>query len=180
MPKLSTNVVFQNAWVVADLDAALEHWTQVMGVGPFYFMDWESDDGFTYRGAPGHLKMRVCWAQAGDVQIELIDVRSDAPNVYRDLVPAGETRFHHVCFWSRDYDGDIAAMEAAGFPLAMAPGEAAARFAYFDSSAVNNQMIEILEHDEGMAGLFGAIAEIGRSWDGSRPVREFAELMQAG
>lgn len=176
MLKLSTNVVFQNAWVVGDPDAAIDYWTRLMGVGPFYGMEWESGEGFTYRGAPGHLKMKVYWAQAGDVQIELIDVLSDGPNVYRDLVPAGETRFHHVCFWSDDYERDIAAMEAAGYPLAMAPGDVPTRFAYFDSSAANNQMIEILERDEGIAGTFAKIAEIGAKWDGERPVRRFEEL----
>mgnify|MGYP006279974023 FL=1 len=176
MLKLSTNVVFQNAWVVGDLDAALDYWTGLMGVGPFFGMEWTSGDGFRYRGAPGRLDMQVFWAQAGDVQIELIDVRSEEPNVYRDLVPAGETRFHHVCFWSEDYERDIAAMEAAGYPLAMAPGDAPTRFAYFDCAAEHHQMIEILERDEAIAGTFAKIAEIGRHWDGTRPVRRFEEL----
>lgn len=176
-PQLSTATVFQNAWVVADFDAAVAHWTEHFGVGPFYVMDYESSPSLEYRGAPGNLRMQVAWAQAGDVQIELINPISPEPNVYRDLVPAGQTRFHHVCFWSADYDADLAAMAAAGYPAAMASGPANARFAYFDTSAVNGHMIEILEVEPGMQGLFSRVAEASRGWDGERPLRAFAELL---
>ena len=175
-PRLSTNQIFQSAWVVADFEAAAEQWASLYGVGPFYVMDFESGPELRYRGQPGVLQMQVAWAQAGDVQVELINPVSTEPNVYRDLVPAGETRFHHVCYWSRDYDQDLAAMNAAGFVTAMASGPANARFAYFDTSAVNGHMIEILEVDPGIQGLFAKVSYAAREWDGSRLLRPFAEL----
>lgn len=175
--QLTTSDVFQSAWVVDDFDAAIAHWTGTMGVGPFYVMHYESGPDLEYRGAPGTLRMRVGWAQAGDTQIELIEPLSDAPNVYRDLVPAGRTRFHHVCLWSTDLEADRAAMAAAGFDAAMLSGPGATRFAYFDTSEVNGHMIELLERNPGIEALFAAIRAAAEDWDGQRPVREFAELV---
>ena len=176
MERLSSNLVFQNAWVVADFDQAVDYWTSTLGVGPFFVLDYVAGPELTYRGAPGALKMRVAWAQAGDVQVELIDPVSSAPNVYRDLVPAGQTRFHHVCLWSDDMDADLAAMAQAGFPLAMSSGPGAARFAYFDTSAANGHMVEILERGDGIVAMFDRVKASARSWDGKNPVRAFAEL----
>ena len=31
--------VCQNGYVVRDIEAALKHWTEVLGVGPFYYID---------------------------------------------------------------------------------------------------------------------------------------------
>lgn len=31
--------VRQNGYVVRDMDAALRHWTEVLGVGPFYYIE---------------------------------------------------------------------------------------------------------------------------------------------
>ncbi len=175
--QLTTNTAFQTAWVVADFDEAVDYWSRIMGVGPFFVLNFESGPALRYRGAPGELRMRVAWAQAGDTQIELIEPLSDAPNVYRDLVRPGETRFHHLCFWSTDIEADGRAMTRAGFATAMESGPSASRFAYFDTSAVNGHMIEILERQEGTVGLFDRIKTIAADWNGERPVREFAELM---
>lgn len=175
--KLTTNSVFQNAWVVADFDKAVDYWSRIMGVGPFFALNYESGPGLTYRGAPGELKMRVAWAQAGGAQIELIEPLSSAPNVYRDLVPSGDTRFHHVCLWSTDIEADCRSMAEAGFATAMESGPGASRFAYFDTSSVNGHMIEILERQEGIVGLFDRIKTFAADWNGERPLREFVELM---
>lgn len=177
MQGLSTNQVFQSAWVVADFEQAVATWAERYGVGPFYAVDFASGPELRYRGQPGQLAMKVAWAQAGDVQVELIAPLSDSPNVYRDLVPAGQTRFHHVCFWSDDIAADKAVLQAEGFELAMDSGDGdGARFAYFDTSAENGHMIELLQRDAGMAAMFDRIAVVARDWDGERPLREFAEL----
>ena len=91
MALLSNNNAFQSAWVVADFEAAVDFWVTTYGVGPFFGLDWQSSPELQYRGEPGTLDMKVAWGQAGDMQIELIQPTSEAPNVYRDLVAPGET-----------------------------------------------------------------------------------------
>ena len=39
----SDRTVFQHAWVVDDLEAAVQHWATTMGIGPFFLLD-HSDD----------------------------------------------------------------------------------------------------------------------------------------
>ena len=102
---------FQYAWHVPDLDKAIDHWTNVVGVGPFFIneVDSKTMEGFQYRGGDGNLKMRVAWGQSKEGQIELIEVNSTEPNVYHDLIPKDRVGFHHIGIWSDDYFADKSA-----------------------------------------------------------------------
>ena len=44
--------VMQIAFVPDDFDAALAHWTQVMGVGPFYLLERIVLSDMRYKGEP--------------------------------------------------------------------------------------------------------------------------------
>ena len=44
--------------------------------------------------------MSCAFAQAGPMQIELIEQHTDGPSVYRDMFPAGTGGFHHLCYWA--------------------------------------------------------------------------------
>ena len=101
---------FQYAWVVPDMEAGIEYWSSLLGVGPFYVSEVDSREmrALRYRGSPGELRMRVAWAQGQEGQIELIQVLSSAPNVYHDLISPGDTGFHHVGIWTDDYERDLA------------------------------------------------------------------------
>ena len=40
--------------------------------------------------------MKTALAQAGDMQIELIQPTGNSPSAYRDTVPMGRSGFHHI------------------------------------------------------------------------------------
>lgn len=42
--------VMQLAWLPQDFDAAIQHWTQVMGVGPFFLMENIALEDMRYLG----------------------------------------------------------------------------------------------------------------------------------
>ena len=126
--------VVQNAYVVEDLDAAMARWTTVFGAGPFFAnRDIRIDDA-RYRGEPTRLRFAGAIAQAGDVQIELIQQLDDSPSCYRDLYPAGSEGFHHIAVFVDDLDADIARYEALGAPVAFSGVSRGMRFAYVDTS----------------------------------------------
>jgi hypothetical protein len=102
----------QIAFVPEDFDAALRHWTEALGVGPFFVMeDIVLEDG-RFLGEPSNCRFTIALAQWGDVQIELIRQDNDAPSIYRgDYRPAGGA-MHHVCLLTDDIAAARAAVEA--------------------------------------------------------------------
>ena len=100
---------------------------------------------------------------------------STAPNIYHDVIEPGQTGFHHVGIWSDDYVSDRAALEDDGFVVAqdMSPSN----ICYFDTTAQLGSMVEVIERNDGIVGLFALVAKAAEDWDGDRPLRPVAELM---
>ena len=49
----------QNGYVVRDIEAAMQHWTEVLGVGPFFYFEDVPIADFTYKGAPSDAKVSI-------------------------------------------------------------------------------------------------------------------------
>jgi hypothetical protein len=167
---------FQSAWVVDDIEDAASLWAEKTGIGPFFLADYQEGvlvDTF-YRGTPLPLTMKTALAQAGDMQIELIQPTGNRPSAYRDTVPVGRAGFHHIALWSSDVSGDIAHYVDRGFEVA-ASGSAGGigQFAYIDTTSVFGHMIELVEDIDIIRTVFKAVADAAIGWDGSDPVRAF-------
>ena len=170
---LSNRAIFQNAWVVDDLFAAIKKWVDFYGVGPFYASEHLKLDGLRYRGTPFEIDMSGALAQAGDVQIELIQQHNDGPSVYRDQFAPGESGFHHVCYFSEDFEADRTLFEANGYAVAMDGDtqEGTPQFGYFDTRADFGIFTELVAPTEGFLARCQMLKDVAKDWDGTDPIR---------
>jgi len=162
--------LFQLGFVVDDLFAAARRWVETFAVGPFHVLP-RMDVACTYRGADSMVDMQVAVAQAGPVQIELIQQHCDRPSIYRDLFPEGGTGLHQLSTVTADYDGTKAHYEAVGYELASEIEARGQRVAFFDTVADFGFMVEVTEAVPGFLDQLAAISETCRTWDGADPVR---------
>ena len=113
------------------------------------------------------------------MQIELIEPLGDGPSVYRDVVPAGQSGFHHVCRAYGHYDETIASLTAQGCEVAMSGNMNGIRFAYVDTRALIGCMYELVDESGMATRLYAHMRAAADSWDGTdgaRPV-DFAQFM---
>lgn len=163
--------VFQNAWIVDDVEAACLRWAEQLGIGPFFVTEYTDQfDSVSYRGEPAQLSMIVALAQAGPVQIELIQPTIE-PCAYRDSVPVGTTGFHHMCVWTDDLDQDAAYFNALGYATVNRGKVGSAEFAYFDTRPLMGCMWEVVTRNDDIVARFAEIAAAADGWDGSNPLR---------
>ncbi len=168
----------QVAYLVPDIEAAMDHWSRVLGVGPWYYNPRVPIRNYQYRGQTYEPHNSVALANAGALQIELLQTRNDVPSMYRDFLRAGHQGVQHVAYWTESFDADLARAESAGFEVCMG-GEVGTngRFVYFeDRTALPGTTIELSEVAGPKGKLFKLIREAAAGWDGSDPVRPFPDL----
>jgi hypothetical protein len=162
----------QIGYVVRDIHAAMEHWVR-QGVGPWFYIEDVTTDYFRYRGKDSDLKMSVALANSGDVQLELIQQRNDAPSVYKDFLDAGLEGAQHIAYWTNDYQGLYDRTLAAGYTVAQegSIGGERGRFAYLDTEFGQGTVIEISDTSGPKGQMFGYVREVAANWDGAEPIR---------
>lgn len=165
--------VCQNGYVVRDIEAALTHWTEVLGVGPFYYIERVECDWFTYKGEPSPVEMSIALANTGDLQIELIQQRNDAPSMYMDFLNAGREGLQHMSYWTTDYQADYDRALAAGYKVGHEGqiGGSQGRFVYFDTETHPGTVIEMSDISGAKGKFFEHIRKAAADWDGSNPIR---------
>ena len=164
--------VLQLAYVVSDLEAAVQRWLGSVACGPFLVRRHLTITDGLYRGGPSTVDFSMAVAQAGPVQIELIEQHDDGPSCYRDLVPAGKDGFHHVAMITPDFDAEVRRYLNQGFVVASSGLFGDTRFAYVDTSPAVGHMVELLAETPSIRAYFDSVRRKAERWDGvTDPVR---------
>lgn len=167
-----TGAVMQIAYVVEEMDKALEHWLNKINVGPFFLLKNLEVVDPRYRGEPTDLDIDIALGYSGGVCVELIKQNCDSPSVYRELLNSKGEGFHHWGVFSDNFEQDLARYQQQGYAAAFTGRVAiGARYAYMDSTADLGGMIELIEATPNVRDLFGNLESAARDWDGSDPIR---------
>lgn len=169
--------VRQLGFVVPDIEGAMKHWSEVMGVGPFFYNPRVPIDDYVFEGKSYEPHNSVALANSGYIQVELIQCRNSVPSCYKEFTDAGNWGLQHTAYWTENYDSDLALMEAEGFRVKMSGcvGENG-RFAYFDRETHPGTCIELSEVNGPKGRMFQLIRAEAEGWDGKDPVRSFPDL----
>ena len=94
--------IAQIGYVVTDIEASMQQWIR-HGVGPWFYIERVQTDYFRHRGVDSPVQLSIALANSGDVQIELIQQRNDAPSMYREFLDSGRSGAQHVAYWTTDF-----------------------------------------------------------------------------
>lgn len=142
--------VDQVAVVVKDIDRAMEHYVEELGIGPWsvytFSPDWIQD--MTFRGKEQGYSMILALTQVGDVMYELIQP-VQGPSSYEEFLNERGEGLHHLGYFVDDIDEAIKEMEGKGFPLLQSGrnfgtgGDGA--YAYFETEGALGHIIEAIQ-----------------------------------
>lgn len=165
----------QNGYVVEDLDRAIGHWVDVLGIGPFFKAPHLKLEHYSYRGEESAPDLSIALAYSGDLQIELIQQHNDAPSSYRDFLRAHGPGLQHFCtFANGDYDGDRERFRSLGLRV-NSEGKllGGGRFTYYDTEGHAGTIVEFGEGAPATREVFEKIRLASVNWNGEAPVRNF-------
>ncbi len=163
----------QNGYVVHDIESAMKHWVEVMGVGPWFYFERAPVSNFRYRGEPSDIDVSIALTNSGPLQIELIQQRNDAPSGYLDFLAAAGEGLQHVAYWTEDFDAELARAKERG-AVELHSGQSGGpdgRFVYYETTGHPGTVIEVSEVSGAKGRFFQKIHEIASDWDGAEPIR---------
>ena len=165
--------IVQYAYVVNDLDIAIQHWVETMGAGPFFVSRNHRGRQHTYRGTLDDATFSYAFGQAGPAQVQLIQCMDDSPSVYRDMYPPGAEGFHHVACLvpAADMPDEVARFAAAGFEVASTL-HSYVPVAYLDCRTALGFFVELHGLNDDVDEMFTEIRVAHEQWDGfTDPIR---------
>ena len=161
--------LFQQAYLVNDLDEAAAQWAKLFGAGPFFAARHHKTDQFSYRGTAVEANVSYAFGYLGDQMIQFIQQHDDQPSIYRDMFKAGEEGFHHVAYLVHDFAAERQRLLDLGFVLACELIADGVNAAYFDTRKVTGGFTEIHGDPSYILGTFGVWQQTHRLWDGQSP-----------
>ena len=149
-----TKGIAQVAFVVRDLEAAVEKYWKIFGIGPWHFYTYGKPlvKKMSYRGKPADYEMRIALSYIGDLRIELIEI-GKGDTVYADSVKEHGFGFHHFGILVDDMGAAISAAEKAGYTM-IQDGSGFGRdgdghYAYLDTEADIGVTLELIQRPRG-------------------------------
>lgn len=156
----------QMAFVVPDIPAAIDFWTETMGVGPFFIFRELIAERADYRGEPYIYQFGAAIAYSGDINIELIEPRG--PSIFAEFLNSGGKGIHHTCRFVDDMASAQAEIEALGAKrLQGASFGAGSEVAYFAMTPDESIILELAQLPAEAKTLFDAVRQAAHDWDGT-------------
>jgi hypothetical protein len=172
----------QLGYVVHDIDKAMRYWTDVAGVGPFFFLENQPLADFHYRGQPSGPQFSVALAQSGAVQIELVQQQNDERSAFKEFTDQGLEGLQHVAYWTTEFDQHLERARERGLVEVQSgrsgSGGQDERFVYLEPASGSNRLIELSEVSGRKGDLFRAVAAAAEDWTGEEPIRDMSEMLR--
>ena len=140
---METRTLFQVAYLVNDLEASMQRWSDVHGAGPFVVARHHRTDRFMYRGTDAEADVSYAFGYLGDLMIQFIVQHDDTPSIYRDMYAAGEEGFHHQAYLVSDFEAEYRRLSDLGYEPACRLYADGVDAAYFDTRSMNGGFTEI-------------------------------------
>ena len=167
--------IAQLAFVTRDIRRSVDYFVEELGIGPWFLIERATFTSCRYRGRPSAVELSAAFANpGGGMEFELMQlIRDDGQSMWRDALAAGFVReaLHHCCIWPDDYDSTLGDAAAKGYDIIQDGATARGRFAYLHRAADADHIIELTESTPGRRAFQQLVADAGRNWDGSEPLR---------
>ena len=156
---LNLGPIWQIAYVVRDIDAAMERWAREAGVGPWLKVyDHQIQPNLVVHGVPTEAEVSIGLAYSGDLMVELIEQHNDVETAYTKAMRSGEENLHHLGYMVDDLEAATAAFEALGHEPFQVGGAGGTSYRYYDAGPVPGVMTELVSIDP--ASPRGAVLDL--------------------
>jgi hypothetical protein len=161
------------AYVVDDIEATVRRLIDQVGAGPFFLIENVPLENVRSRGEPAEFVHNSAFGYWGGGAIELLEVRSVAPERVQKGFSGPRPRIQHVAYVLPP--AEVAevrrALDDRGLTEYLSSQLGDVETTLHDASAALGHDIEIHADNEGLRGFFAMVRAAADGWDGAEPLR---------
>lgn len=168
----------QIAYMVDDIDAAIQRWHDDYGVGPFLITRNAAPlSNAYYRGEKAHeARVNIAFAYVGDMQLELIELIGDTPSLYQEARDRNITGVHHYAVCVDDFSAAYNYALDNGFEAVIDAGvDGLARMSYMENTE-QGVILEVIEWNALTKPYFNGLEALVKSADKQQQLKHDFKL----
>lgn len=166
----------QTAYLVPNLEEGCAALNRAYGWGPFLGGTEGVLADHVYRGQPADpIRIRGVFVQTGAINVEVIEVVSEAPSAFHEMLrDDGQPVLHHCATFAADYEGTRDHLVAQGYPVVSEFGFAGRRICYVDTRPLLGYMTEIYPDLPVIRAMYAETVEATAARPGAADIRPFS------
>lgn len=166
----------QTAYLVPNLEEGCAALNRAYGWGPFLGGTEGVLADHVYRGQPAdQIRIRGVFVQTGAINVEVIEVVSEAPSAFHEMLrDDGQPVLHHCATFAADYEGTRDHLVAQGYPVVSEFGFAGRRICYVDTRPLLGYMTEIYPDLPVIRAMYAETVEATAARPGAADIRPFS------
>lgn len=166
----------QMAFLVPNLAEGCAALNRAYGWGPFLGGSEGVLADHTYRGQPADpIRIRGVFVQTGAINVEVIEVVSQAPSAFHESLRAdGQPVLHHCATFAADYEATRDHLVAQGYPVVSEFGFAGRRICYVDTRPLLGFMTELYPDLPVIRAMYAETVEATAADPGAGDIRPFS------
>jgi hypothetical protein len=151
--------IVQVAYVVPDIDLAMQSFSERFKAGPWFVGRRRVPAALArYRGGPATAMMSTALGYAGSMMFELMQAHDDQPSILREVIDRSGYGFHHWGVGVRDFDEQAAALEAnAATPIFSSTTPRGARVKMYENVLNLPGLVELIEMTDHNVVFYGRL-----------------------
>lgn len=142
-PRSMGKEIVQVGILVKDVEETARKLEKLVGIGPFEILEPDYRN-LTYRGKIGRFKIRVALANAGPVQIELMQVLH-GETIYDEFARRKGYGLHHLGIKTDNMENGMEEMQARGFQVIQSGDRPGVKWAYLNTEEQTGVIFELIE-----------------------------------
>jgi len=164
------------AYLVDDLEAAVEHLVTEFSAGPFFVLRDVAFEHLTSHGEPATFAHDSAFGQCGAVPVEVIQVKRLEPELVRAGFALTSPQLHHSAYVVAPEHLAAARedLERRGLPAFLHAITGDIDSTLHDAAATLGHHVELHADCQQLRDVFGMVRDASVGWDGSDPLRSVA------
>jgi len=157
----------QIAYLANDLEQKCATLLEIFDIGPFIVARNLELTNHVFKGQPSeNFIVDAAFAQSGDMNIEVLQMKSSGPNAISEMFKNGQEGVHHTSYFCKDVAAEKERLARLGYPPVSEFALGDVKICFSDTRPLLGHMVELYTDCPELRELYRRTRALRDQWDG--------------